>query len=807
MMVAGVNATRASQMVLKSILQHRSSRLQLHLLVDHRSRAILRAIFAGWQLAGVDVAYYLLLDHTAEVAWVRTVHESGVFGLSKLTYERMLPDVPRLLAIDTDIAFAADIQLLWRHFAAFRPEQMIGAVEQQSDWYLNKTHDARRDVVWPANGRGINTGVLLLDLAKMRAHDWRRRWTELTRRRLAHVAYTGLADQDVFNLVLTVEPQLLYPLPCQWNLQIHNHSHAAACFRSAFLGAVHWNSPQKLAADHPQARFFRDLYWRTVALNGYRLRRLPPACAVQAPAGPNSPLEREDAPHGLPLRPGAAWPAAGDLCYDLRVAAARAYRVHPNLYSFSKFKRIFRCRLANVTHLPLDLTTKVLASSHVIAQHRYFKYVETLRSRLASQGASLPDELAAVCDELDAAAGRADRAEVTLVVHLSMDRTHLLPRLLRLWDGPLSLAIYLGDAELEALHRLLERLPNLKLRDELLVHAVFADGSHYPVNLLRNIGIEQATTRYILMMDADFVPSPQMHDRLKTVIGAVEDEHKRKQLAIAAPDDGDPNAPKAGKTLFVVPAFESLQYSFTMPESKAALEAAFRRGDIKQFRVDDWPQGHDPTDYERWFQASAPYTVRFATHYEPYFAAEQPLPAYDPRLVGFGWNKVAHIEALAALEYRFLVVPDVFLVHTVHAASPDLTEFRSSARYKYCMEQLHIEAAAEVGAGGPDGQAGGNKDSASARARAARQAAHKQQEARLRLERELTRGESQLGDDGAAPEGRTGGDMDEQDGGNAADTANRHRSRQAGGHVRVAGADLRARARARQRAQSSHRAP
>lgn len=35
-------------------------------------------------------------------------------------------------------------------------------------------------------------------------------------------------------------------------------------------------------------------------------------------------------------------------------------------------------------------------------------------------------------------------------------------------------------------------------------------------------------------------------------------------------------------------------------------------GDIKPFRVDVWPQGHQPTDFERWQSAKSLYAVAWA---------------------------------------------------------------------------------------------------------------------------------------------------------------------------------------------------
>lgn len=65
-------------------------------------------------------------------------------------------------------------------------------------------------------------------------------------------------------------------------------------------------------------------------------------------------------------------------------------------------------------------------------------------------------------------------------------------------------------------------------------------------------------------------------------------------------------------------------------------------------RYHEWPQGHSSTDYSRWREAQAPYRVQWSADYEPYVVVPRDCPRYDPRFVGFGWNKVAHIIELDA---------------------------------------------------------------------------------------------------------------------------------------------------------------
>jgi len=101
-----------------------------------------------------------------------------------------------------------------------------------------------------ADGRlhnGFIGGIVMLDLAKLRALQWPtlwraelRRWLSLRQQATDGAANDGsgagsggpaaaaapawqpeLNDQDVFNAVLTLRPELAYTIPCAWNLQYH----------------------------------------------------------------------------------------------------------------------------------------------------------------------------------------------------------------------------------------------------------------------------------------------------------------------------------------------------------------------------------------------------------------------------------------------------------------------------------------------------------------------------------------------------------------------------------------------------------
>lgn len=60
-----------------------------------------------------------------------------------------------------------------------------------------------------------NTGVILLDLNKLRELGWGQMWRLIAEKDLMTHYTTSLADQDIFNAIIKQHPYLVIDLPCQ----------------------------------------------------------------------------------------------------------------------------------------------------------------------------------------------------------------------------------------------------------------------------------------------------------------------------------------------------------------------------------------------------------------------------------------------------------------------------------------------------------------------------------------------------------------------------------------------------------------
>ncbi|KAK2715835.1 hypothetical protein QYM36_010410 [Artemia franciscana] len=270
-----------------------------------------------------------------------------------------------------------------------------------------------------------------------------------------------------------------------------------------------------------------------------------------------------------------------------------------------------------------------------------------------------------------------DKYDVTLVAQLSMDRLQMVDALCANWEGPVSLALYLSDAEAQQFLSYVQDSHLLRSRRNIAYHLVYKEGTLYPVNFLRNIAMEQARTRYLFLTDIDFLPMIGLYSTLKKAVQTLKTETSIKAL--------------------VVPAFETQRYRLNFPKSKAELLSMLDLGTLFTFRYHDWPQGHAPTNYARWRTATTPYKIQWEADFEPYVVVRKDqVPKFDASFQGFGWNKVAHSMELAAKNFDFVVLPNAFIIHLPHAPSLDIAKYRRSKQYRKCLKLLKANFVEEL---------------------------------------------------------------------------------------------------------------
>ena len=114
---------------------------------------------------------------------------------------------------------------------------------------------------------------MLFDLQKLRKIGWANLWRMTAEKQLINLLSTVLADQDVINAALKDNPQVVYKMPCEWNIQLSDNTQSESCYEDVTdLKIIHWNSPKKSGVKHKHAEYFRNMYLTFLQYDGNLLR-------------------------------------------------------------------------------------------------------------------------------------------------------------------------------------------------------------------------------------------------------------------------------------------------------------------------------------------------------------------------------------------------------------------------------------------------------------------------------------------------------------------------------------------------------
>ena len=310
---------------------------------------------------------------------------------------------------------------------------------------------------------------------------------------------------------------------------------------------------------------------------------------------------------------------------------------------------------------------------------------------------------------------------VTLVIQSTQDRLWILKRTCQRWTDPITLVLFLDSVEnataADATIAQNGDCPQLTIVRHIMDSSLGENGKDmYPVNRLRNLGLDVVQTSHVLMTDIDFVPSEGLVTKIRAALMVRNSARKQ--------DTESSLLPSEEREALVVPAFERITPAelcqsskkcepdtlqalreLSLPKSFDELRSCVK--DRKECRVfqshNNW-DGHSSTRSDAWLDGkwynedelssgSSVHDkdaridlVRIRTlqcfdsvRYEPYVvlrwcssSKERPgpvAPYYDERFHGYGKNKIELISHLRVMGYSFSILPEGFIIHAPHSIS------------------------------------------------------------------------------------------------------------------------------------------
>lgn len=315
-----------------------------------------------------------------------------------------------------------------------------------------------------------------------------------------------------------------------------------------------------------------------------------------------------------------------------------------------------------------------------------------------------------------------DASEVCLATQGSLDRLHHLVELAQLWNGPLSLAVFVASAaQFQALRAYLALVRSCSepvranVRVDLVypagvnltrrvswsradVAGVFSCAGHasllralhtsgrarvvrgnarqmlYPQNHLRNVARDGCSLqRHFFLVDIDVMPKPGLWDELSDFFGS---SNKRPCV----------------KCVFVVPTYEAREM-VPVPRTKRELLGLVRRKEARPFHMKSFIFNQYATNHAAWEALKhsedglrAAYKVQhYEFFYEPFYVAGKEVPRYDERFVGYGFTRNTQVYETHAAGFEFWVLDEAFALHRGmqnHRARGHWRERQNALNYK-----------------------------------------------------------------------------------------------------------------------------
>jgi len=168
--------------------------------------------------------YRLILPQSISIRYYRTNLDQDWLTLfatgsaQRLFLHTLLPvEVRKAIYLDSDTVVLRDLDDLWNLFQYFDVMHYVAATRESEiiDGYYLRHADPRLPYVYPV---GINAGVLLLDLEKLRRMEpaWSKEIQDI---RYHYDGKLHVGDQDVLNILFYRRKEYLMFLPCEWNIR------------------------------------------------------------------------------------------------------------------------------------------------------------------------------------------------------------------------------------------------------------------------------------------------------------------------------------------------------------------------------------------------------------------------------------------------------------------------------------------------------------------------------------------------------------------------------------------------------------
>ncbi|KAG5448584.1 LARGE xylosyl- and glucuronyltransferase 2 [Clonorchis sinensis] len=220
----------------------RSNRIVFHVLIDAASRPDFIQAFQAWHRPYLEWKFYQAEYHEKLLRQMPNSHHSGIPSMMKLLVPVILPStVEKVIVMDSDMLFNHNVLELWELFYRFNSTQVsvecqVTVTARHFDWCTNLIkynntdfHEVPDTELWvtckledleyqkgelgskvygtvytkklttvppkPQQDRGLNGGLSIMHLTRLRENGWHDKWQEASKKFFERNTMLKQADQ------------------------------------------------------------------------------------------------------------------------------------------------------------------------------------------------------------------------------------------------------------------------------------------------------------------------------------------------------------------------------------------------------------------------------------------------------------------------------------------------------------------------------------------------------------------------------------------------------------------------------------
>lgn len=129
-----------------------------------------------------------------------------------------------MLYLDSDTLFLSPVREVWSFFEQFNSSQIAGMAPEHEDTNAGWYNRFSRHPYYPP--LGVNSGVMLMNLTRMRQFNWTERILPIYDTYKLKLVW---GDQDIINILFHFHPEKLFVFSCAYNYRADHCMYMSVC--------------------------------------------------------------------------------------------------------------------------------------------------------------------------------------------------------------------------------------------------------------------------------------------------------------------------------------------------------------------------------------------------------------------------------------------------------------------------------------------------------------------------------------------------------------------------------------------------